>query len=163
MHLDRNVFASPAVSVSSVLLELMHLFHGAIIMPMILMATVARKRIDTANAAFLSFFLSMLMLILPWYGDSISEVMRSIMAVMARRRLMSQKFKGKDSFVSPFCFYSRRYSVVMVRPSSLVWWFSIITGLPAAFAIAHAIALQMGQPIEAVASGSFSVSMCVSL
>jgi len=68
----------------------------------ILMATVARKRIDTANAAFLSFFLSMRMLILPWYGESISEVIRSIMAVMARRRLMSQKVKGKDIFVSPF-------------------------------------------------------------
>jgi len=53
--------------------------------------------------------------------------------------------------------------VVMVLPSSLVWWFSIVTGLPAAFAIAHAIALQIGQPIEAVALGGFSVCVCVSL
>ena len=60
----------------------------------ILMATVTRKRIETAIAVFFSFFLLMSMFVLPRCDESNSEVMRSIMAVMASRRLMSQKPRG---------------------------------------------------------------------
>lgn len=70
-------------------------------MLMILIAVVARKRIDIAKATFLSFFRSMWMLILPLYGESISDVMRSTRAVTASQRLKSKKLKGKDIMVSP--------------------------------------------------------------
>ena len=73
-------------------------------MLMILIAVVARKRIDIAKATFLSFFRSMWMFVLPQYGESISDVMRSIMAVTASQRLKSKKLKGKDIRVSPGVF-----------------------------------------------------------
>jgi hypothetical protein len=64
-------------------------------MLIILINTVAKKRIDVKNATFLSLFLFIRILTLPKYGDSISEVIRSIMAIVANNRLMPQKFKGK--------------------------------------------------------------------
>jgi len=62
---------------------------------MILIITVARNTIDTAIATLLSRFLSMGMLMRPWRDESISEVIRRIMAVTASQRVMSQNGKGK--------------------------------------------------------------------
>lgn len=59
-----------------------------------LIATVIRKRIETANATFLSLFLLMKIFILLREDESISEAMRSIAAMMASQRLMSQRDKG---------------------------------------------------------------------
>jgi len=75
-------------------------FHEVMIMLTTLIATVTRKRIETTNATFRSLFLSMKIFILLRGDDSISEAIRSIVAVMASQRLMSQKDKGNCILVT---------------------------------------------------------------
>jgi len=60
----------------------------------ILNATVARNMSEKAIAVCLSRFLLISMFTFPWYGESMFKVMRSIMAVMAVRRLTSHRPNG---------------------------------------------------------------------
>ena len=59
------------------------------------MTTVARKRVENAMPAFLSFLLLTSMLLLSRSGDIISDVNSRITEVEAKRRLMLQKSSGK--------------------------------------------------------------------
>ena len=56
------------------------------------MDTVMRKKTENTIAALLNLFL--LMTILRWYEDSNSEVIKSIIAVMASKMLRSPKSMG---------------------------------------------------------------------
>lgn len=75
------------------------------------------------------------------------------MAVTVSQRLKFQKSTGICIFYSS----SRRYWI-LVDPSRFCSSFSIVTGLPDAFARAQAMALESGHPTASCVLGSFFVS-----
>lgn len=133
--------------------------HSAKMMLRILTATLARKRIEVAHAAFRSFWGLIRTLILPYLGERTSEVISSIMAVMARKRLICSVSSGKFILNHASAVSTRRYRVSMVSPFSLGCSCSMRTGFPVASARAVASALQRGQPMEARIFGSCWVSL----
>jgi len=66
------------------------------------MATVAKKSTEINTATVFNLRLSMKIFTLPYFGDNISDVIRSTTAITASKRLISQKFIGKTiRFFSP--------------------------------------------------------------
>lgn len=116
------------------------------------MATVIRNSIPVVNAAFFSLFLSTSRLACPSYAEASWAVISRIMAVTASQRPTLQKSSGICIFHS-----SSRRNVVLVVPSRFCSSLSMITGFPATFARAQAMALERGQPTFSCVLGSFLV------
>jgi hypothetical protein len=107
------------------------------------MATVAKKSRPVARAAYLSLLAFASRVAGPSYDEASCTVIRRIMAVTASQRLMLQKVNGGNCSDYPS---SVRNLIVVVLPSELRSSFSMVTGLCEAFASAHAMALENGQP-----------------
>jgi len=69
------------------------------------MKTVNVNNKPKISATVLNLFLSMRMLVLPFYSEMSSDVMSRIMAVTASQRLMSHKDKGNRIFTPYFVFF----------------------------------------------------------
>jgi hypothetical protein len=118
------------------------------------MATVARNSIPMASAAVLSLFLLNKMLDGPLYVEANWEAISRNMDVMASHKLMSLKVKAICISYSS----SMRYWISVVFPFWVCSSFSIVIGFPVAFASAHAMALDIGQPMDSCVVFSLLVS-----
>ena len=90
---------------------------------MTLIITVIKKSVETVNAVVLSLLVLMHILVLPYLGESSSDVISSVIAVMASQRLRSQNPNGKDIIV---------VSPVVYLISDILFW---LFGCPRLFAL----------------------------
>lgn len=106
-------------------------------------AAVTKNKRLAVIAAFLSFFLFTVSVVVPYCDDASSEIISSMIAKTTNSKLRSETVKGGSCMVYPSSIW---YSIWVV----LVSWFRVsfwmVMGFPVALANVHAMALVRRQP-----------------
>src|SRR5665648_1096088 len=113
------------------------------IMLIILMTMVTMNSRPAVRATLRSFFLFIVRFVKPYWDEVSSAAIRRLMAPTLNNKLRSEKIKGGSCMVYPSNIW---YSILVVLVSWLRVSFWMVTGLPAALAIAQAMALLKRQP-----------------